>query len=65
MSANGEILNQELLKPLRLGMVRPASRKTDRDRKHVTLNSPGHEHEARTRIPKLDLGMSKGKKVLS
>ena len=42
----GEILNEELLKLLRLSVVRPASRKTDRDREHVTLNSTEHEQEA-------------------
>jgi len=46
----GEILNEEYLKPLRLSVVRPASRKTDCGREHVTLNSTEHEHEARTRI---------------
>ena len=41
----GEILNEKFLKPLRLSLLRPASRKTERDREHVTLNSTEHEHE--------------------
>jgi hypothetical protein len=56
----GEILNEEFLKPLGLSLVQPASRKTDRDREHVTLNSTAHahKHEARTRIPQPDHGDS-------